>query len=256
VNNPAFKDIEENVQSQTNGRFDNPIYDEASSQLPPNSHYSKLKPRLGSMSKSQPLPLAPTSSSVVDILNAIGDYSTLNDSQGTLCTSVSTAKDHMYEEVGTPKKKDERAFSASTVTVNNESYHDYSKINLPKRSRDNAKRVPTIVANPYDSSPGTSPAFHATADVISEDDATPTNKAETLKEIDEKYAEPFSREVPSTSDELVFEGLYSLDDDEENIDESLFDQHDYDSVDGGAHWNISREILCENTDVLYNDAVH
>ena len=90
--------MESSGNRSPHSRFDNPIYDESGHRIPTVSHYCHLNPRNGSSSNIQHSVLSPKSSSVVDLFNSMGDYSTLDESMRTQSTTASY-QDHKYEQI-------------------------------------------------------------------------------------------------------------------------------------------------------------
>ena len=72
--------------------------------------------------------LAPASSSVVDLLNSIADYSTLDDSMRTQSTVVSSARDHQYEQIDGGELMSKNNAPHGDLDEETESEHEYSRL--------------------------------------------------------------------------------------------------------------------------------
>ena len=239
INNPAYRELDASTPASNrpgkDSRFDNPIYAEADQAIPNDSHYSHLKSRMGHPTDPQPSMLAPASSSVIDLLNSIADYSTLEDSIGTQSTNMSCANDHLYEQIQGEGFGLRRARNGSTE---DDSDHDYSRLNqpipssalplTPAVSQDQDEGIELSVReeaglqNPYENlfsttnSPNSASPDSATAGKNPDDDLALNNEAVE------------SEGVP------VSGGAAG-----EGVDE--FDPDDYDSIECGVYEIVDRE---------------
>ena len=236
INNPAYRELDTSTpaskRSGKDGRFDNPIYAEPGQSVPNDGHYSHLKSRMGQSTNPQPNMLAPASSSVIDLLNSIADYSTLEDSIRTQSTNMSSANDHLYEQIQGEGFCLRRARNGSTE---DDSDHDYSRLNQPipssmlsltpavSQEQDEgielSVREESGLQNPYES------LFSATN---SPNSASP----------DSATAGPNPNDVNTEAVEsegvIVSGGATG-----EGVDAS--DQDDYDSIECGVYENVDRE---------------
>lgn len=73
--------------------------------------------------------MAPTSTSVVDLINSIGDYSTLADSTRSTVSTTASYKDHKYELIAETRLNAHNAINGGNPVINDDDIdHDYSSL--------------------------------------------------------------------------------------------------------------------------------
>ncbi len=234
VNNPSFKDPDTIDSKSSRGRFDYPITDESGCR---SGHYAHLKPRTGDTSKNKPL--APTSSSVVDLINSIGNYSTLVDSTRTISTNASY-NDHNYELIAETRLNARNISNTNHGNHGNppvfgeDMYHDCSSVDesIPGTTLIKAPEGTTLIQAPEDQEEEQEIVLTATSD----------QGLPNPYEGSSATTSPDSARL-ATEERVSYDHLLVLKKETAAISLTESDRHDYDSADCGMYENTEKKDL-------------
>lgn len=243
VDNPTFRELDTSNQVNSNPaanieRFDNPIYAQAKHPMSTDGHYSRLDSRMG-MGNGKSI-LAPASSSVVDLLNSIADYSTLDDSMRTQSTVVSNARDHQYEQIDGEELSPKNNTLQSSLGEDNE--HEYSRLgqSIPgKPASSHEYDLAETVENPTESEGTGLP--HPYENLDDSGTSSPDIGA-AVKSSSKKY----DHLVLMSDDKAIISGDTSTPMSPHCVSD-VSDTHEYDCVENGVYANTDLDVSKEDS---------